>query len=82
MDREVHWIVRGEHTHTVFLSAKLAAIRHIAVRLQPHFRKIGDNALLLTGLGNVFAVQRYKKVPHPRSLSQGEREGNGLNLMQ
>jgi len=38
----------------------LAAIRHFAARLQPHFRKIGDNALLLTGLVNVFAVRRYK----------------------
>jgi hypothetical protein len=36
------------------------AIRHIAARLHPHFRKIGDNALLLIGFGNVFAVRRYK----------------------
>jgi len=45
--------------------AKLAAIRHVAARLQPHFGKIGDNALLLTSLGNVFAVRRYKKGGNP-----------------
>jgi formylmethanofuran dehydrogenase subunit A len=53
-------ILPTKHPHG-FLSAKLAAIRQVAARLQPHFRKIGDNALLLTVLGNVFAVRRYKK---------------------
>jgi hypothetical protein len=43
-----------------FLSAKLATNRRIAARQQPHFRKIGDNALLLIGMVNVFAVRRYK----------------------
>jgi hypothetical protein len=59
MDWEaIRWFA-GTHPHG-FLSAKLAAIRHITTRLQPHFRKIGDNALLLTGLENVFAVKYYK----------------------
>ena len=60
-----------------FLSAKLAAIRHIAVRFQSHFRKIGDNALLLTGLVSIFAVKYYKKTLTP-GRSHGERESNGV----
>ena len=60
-DRQECLSYRTKYPHG-FLSAKLAAIRQVAARLQPHFRKIGDNALLLTGLGNVFAVRRYKKV--------------------
>jgi hypothetical protein len=60
MDRQECLSHRTRYPHD-FLSAKLAAIRHIAARLHPHFRKIGDNALLLTDMRNVFAVMRYKK---------------------
>jgi hypothetical protein len=47
---------------------------HRRARLQPHFRQIGDNALLLTGAGNVLALMRYKKAGSPAGHSTGDLE--------
>ena len=67
-------ISRWQHCHRLFFS-RLAGL--VAARLQPHFRKIGDNALLLTGLGNAFAVRRYKEARESGRMVERKRWGSG-----